>query len=261
MSGNRFEGKVAIITGAAWGMGFQHATRLSEEGASVVLLDIQAERVVDSASKLPRSLGIPCDVTRADQVAAALEQAASRFGGIDILVNNAGGSLAAPRPLWELPEDYYDRVLALNLKAHWLCVRAALPAMRSRGGGKVINIASFAPLIGSGGMAAYAGAKMGVIGQTRSMAAELGPLGINVNAIAPGLIDVPHEKVVFSREDFEKTAADHIARQAIKRVGTPNDISGAVLYLASSDSDFMAGQVLIVDGGHGLFNFAEGWAK
>jgi pyridoxal 4-dehydrogenase len=245
----RFEGQVAIVTGAAQGLGRSHAERLAAQGAAVVLADLNEDGVRAAARSLPRAAGVAADVSSAADTERTVQTAVSRFGGLDILVNNAGGSLYPATSLLDLTEEQWDRVHAVNLKGQWLMARAAIPVMRARGGGRIINIASTTAYSGDASVGAYAAAKAGVIGLTRALATECGGSGITVNAIAPGLIRVAEPKPSMTPEVFERAAAVWIEKQQVKRTGEVGDVSAAVEFLAGQDAAFITGQVLVVDGG------------
>jgi 3-oxoacyl-[acyl-carrier protein] reductase len=249
MTRGRFDGQVAIVTGSAWGMGRRHAERLHEEGARVVLADIQLELATEVADSLDSAIAVQCDVSVADDTERVAASALETFGRIDILVNNAGGALFEPKPLDELSEEEWDKVVDVNLKGTWLCTRAVVPAMREAGRGKIVNIGSISPLLGNPGRAAYAASKGGVVGLTHTMARELGPFGITVNCVAPGLIEIPHPKSAYSPAEFERMKARRLEVQPVKRLGQMDDVSNAVLFFASAESDFVTGQLLPVDGG------------
>ncbi|HEY1518019.1 MAG TPA: SDR family NAD(P)-dependent oxidoreductase [Solirubrobacteraceae bacterium] len=245
----RFDGQVAIVTGGAWGMGRRHAERLAAEGARVVLADIQFELATAVADSLANAIAVECDVSCASDTERVAARALEAFGRIDILVNNAGGALIAPKPLDELSEEDWDKIVDVNLKGMWLCTKAVLPAMRDAGRGRIVNIGSISPMLGNPGRAAYAAAKGGVVGLTRTMARELGSFGITVNCVAPGLIEIPHPKSAYSPAEFERMKARRLEVQAVKRLGQMDDVSDAVLFFASTESDFVTGQLLPVDGG------------
>lgn len=247
--GRRFEGLVAIVTGSAWGIGRNHAERLAAEGAKLVLCDILDEMAAETAASLPDAISVKCDVSNADDVARVVEAALDAYGRIDILVNNAGGAIGSAKPFWDLPEDEWNTIIDVNLKGSWYFTKAVLPAMRQQGRGKIVNIVSTAALRSVPGRGAYGAAKGGVQSFTYTMASEIGPFGITINSVAPGLVEVPHPKKTFTAEDYEKMKEGAIRSQPIKRVCNMNDISDAVLFLASAESDFITGQTLAVNGG------------
>jgi 3-oxoacyl-[acyl-carrier protein] reductase len=245
----RFTDKVVVVTGAAQGMGRSHAERFAAEGAAVVLVDRNEELVGKVAAGLPRALAVTADVTKAGDLAAIVSQAEETFGGVDVLVSNAGGALFPGVGLMDFDEERWDAVHALNLKAAWLGAQAVVASMRRRGGGSIVNIASTSVFLGDAGVGAYAAAKAGVVTLTRAMARELGPEGIRVNAVAPGLIKIAEPKPSYTPEEFERFAAQFVERQQIKRIGVPDDVSSAVLFLAAPEAGFITGQLLVVDGG------------
>jgi NAD(P)-dependent dehydrogenase (short-subunit alcohol dehydrogenase family) len=246
----RFEGAVAVVTGSAWGLGRNHAERLAAEGARLVLADVLEDRVKETAASLPGAIAVRCDVSKPADTERLAAEAVKAFGRIDILVNNAGGAINAARPFWELSEPDWDTIIDVNLKGTWNCTRAVLPSMRAAGRGKIVNISSTAALRAVEGRGAYGASKGGVVSLTYTMASELGPFGITVNAVAPGLVEVPHPKKTFTAAEYAVMKEGAIKSQPIKRVCTMDDISDAVLFLVSSESDFVTGQVLAVNGGN-----------
>jgi len=247
----RLKDKVAIITGAAHGIGKAYARRFTEEGAHVVIADIDgaagnaaAKALLDSgASAWARRT----DVRSFSDVEALMQETVKRFGRIDILLNNA--AIYVTQKLWkgpveELAIDEWDRVIEVNLKGVFLCSKAVIPIMKQQKSGKIINIASGTFFSGSGNMPHYTTAKGGVVALTRVMARELGDLGIRVNAIAPGFT-----LTEASREIIPDAENYGVARGAIKRSAQPGDIVGSAVFLASSASGFITGQTLVVDGG------------
>ena len=273
----RLEGKVAVITGGASGIGLATVERFVEEGAKVVFADLPP-RPGDELTKtigrqarfhhLRRESGgendgwaiverlgpathfVPCDVTDGEQLGAAIEAAVSRFGGLDILYNNAGIA-AAEGPTVTSAEDAWDRTLAVNLKAVWMGIKLAAPRIAARGGGAIINTASISGLFGLSGQPAYAASKAGVMGITRAAAVELAPDFIRVNAICPGLIVTPilYDAPSFRHIDPELVREHARKIQPIPRAGEPRDIANLVLFLASDDASFITGQSITVDGG------------
>jgi 3-oxoacyl-[acyl-carrier protein] reductase len=244
----RLEGRVAIVTGGGRGLGAAYARRLADEGAAVVVADLDLGAAGEVAARLERGRAVRADVSSAGDVRTMASATLDAFGRIDVLVNNAGGALVAAAPFDEMPEADWDLVVDVNLKGQWLCTRSVFPAMRSQGWGKVINVSSNGAHRGHPpGLAPYAAAKAGVIGLTRALARELGPYNITVNAITPGLVKVPGMEARVP--DLKQRLAATMALQQLKRPATAEDLAGAVAFLASSDSDFMTGQVINVDGG------------
>jgi 3alpha(or 20beta)-hydroxysteroid dehydrogenase len=225
----RLEGKVALITGAARGQGLAEAERFAAEGAHVLAGD-----VLDHA-------GIHLDVTSPASWAAAVSEAIRRHGRIDVLVNNAG--ILAAAPVHEMPEADFRRVLDVNLIGPFLGIQAVVPAMRN--GGSIINVASLNGLAAQARTAAYTSSKFGVRGLTKAAAIDLGPLGIRVNAILPGVIRTPMIAAVLDSREPELAAG-----LPLGRIGEPMDVAAAAVFLASDDSAWMTGSDVTVDGGH-----------
>ena len=242
----RLDGQVAIVTGGARNIGAVYAGALAEEGARVVIADVldgaDAARSVQEAGG--EAVAVEVDVSREDDTLRMARAAIDAFGRIDILVNNAAIYLSINRrPFHEISVEEWDRVTAVNIKGVFLSAKAVLPAMREQGGGRIINISSNTVMAGTPNFLHYVASKAALIGMTRSMARELGTYGINVNAIAPGLVE--HEGQTVPAE----ISASRVDARSIKRRQEPGDLTGAVLYLASPDSDFVTGQTLVVDGG------------
>ena len=238
---------VAIVTGAAAGMGHCHAMGLAAAGFSVVGIDLAA---FDGADQLVPVLADVCDESA---IEAAFEGVLARFGRIDVLVNNAGGALDGAA-LADTSLDAWERTLRLNLTSQFLCIRACLPAMRRQGGGRIVNIASAAAFSGitaalhredGANLVGYVAAKGGVIAMTRALARELGPLGIAVNAVAPGFTPTRRVRASFP----EAAVARMVSDQAFRRAQDAGDATGAVVFLASAAAGFITGQVIRVDGG------------
>jgi NAD(P)-dependent dehydrogenase (short-subunit alcohol dehydrogenase family) len=243
------EGKVVIITGAAGGLGRVFALAFSEQGASVVAADINEPGALETAALIRTqgglALGLALDVSNETSTKAMAERTALEFGGIDVLVNNASIYAGLERkPFFDLEVAAWDLVMNVNLKGTWLCAKAVYAHLKARGAGKIINISSATVHSGSPNWAHYVASKGGVIALTRSMARESGDDGITVNAIAPGftLTDA-------SLGLIENAEQYGVTRGAIKRAQQPEDVVGAALFLASSASNFVTGQTLIVDGG------------
>jgi NAD(P)-dependent dehydrogenase (short-subunit alcohol dehydrogenase family) len=249
---SRLEGRVAIVTGAAQGIGWHYARALAGEGARVTMCDVLdcgpgAERIaqaVQGAHVVPHA----CDISDEAQVASLVAETVERSGRLDVLVNNAAvfASLK-PTRIEDIDVAEWDRVMAVNLRGMFLCCRAAIPAMRAQGGGKIINVASDTPLKGVPMMLHYVTSKGGVIGMTRAMARELGGDNIAVNCICPGL--TLSEGVAATQEQRAENLSRVRTMRSIKRDQLPEDLVGACLFLASSDSDFMTGQTVVVNGG------------
>ena len=248
----RLHNQIAIITGAAHGIGRAYARRFAEEGAHVVIADIDAAGGEATAKTISDS-GLSAwaratDVRDFSNVAGLMTETVEKFGRIDVLLNNA--AIYVTQKLWkglveELAPDEWDRVIEVNLKGVFLCSKAVIPIMKKQRSGKIINIASGTFFSGSGNMPHYTTAKGGVVALTRVMARQLGDWGINVNCMTPG-----------STMSEDNVTGDVLARRegsmgkrCFKRVETPADIVGTALFLASHDSDFITGQLLVVEGG------------
>jgi NAD(P)-dependent dehydrogenase (short-subunit alcohol dehydrogenase family) len=238
--------KVAVVTGAARGIGLAVAARFLEDGHRVALLDIDAATLAATAATLePRDsvLAIECDVADPGQVAAAIDRVAARFGRIDALVNNAG--VAVFKPLLETTYDEWSRVLAVNLTGPFLCTQACAPVMLENGGGAVVNIGSISGLRASTLRVAYGTSKAALMHLTKQQAAELGERGIRVNAVAPGPVDTAMAKAVHT-PDIRAGYHDAIP---LNRYGTEAEIAAAVVFLCSDAASYVNGQTLAVDGG------------
>ena len=252
-SSKQLDGRVAIITGAAGGLGAIFAGALAREGAAVVVSDViscygTVETIVQAGG---RAIGVTADVSAEADMTTLARAAEEAFGGIDILINNAG-LFANLRMMGmdEISPDLWDKVMAVNVKGPYLATRAVLPAMRRAGYGKVIHLSSGMGIKGAVDYLHYATSKSAIIGMTRSMARELGPSGIRVNCVAPGLTDTD---AIRNHGDWQgDRRANNIAGRAISRAAMPEDIAGTVVYLASTASDFVTGQAVVVDGGSAM---------
>lgn len=250
----RLDGKKAVITGGAQGIGAEFCRSLAAEGAAVAVWDIDPDDTVakEISAAGGRAIHCPVDLAEEDSVRGAAADTVAALGGIDILINNGALFAQLERKAFdEIDVDEWDRVAAVNIRGPWLCAKYAVPEMRKAGGGKIVNISSSRALKGKGFLLHYDASKAAILGITRSLARELGEDNICVNAIAPGLTMSPN---VMKRTNWKGgAAAATVATRAFKRDQQPQDIVGALLFLVSSDSDFMTGQTLVVDGG-GVMN-------
>ncbi len=249
----RLESHVAVITGGASGIGRILAERLMADGAAVAILDITgaAERAAALTAAGGKALGITCDVSDEGRVASAFATVAAQLGGIDILVNHAAlFSALEPGPFENIAAADWQRVMAINTMGPFLCARAALPHLKAKGRGRIINLASGAPIKGVPNMLHYVTSKGAMIAFTRALAREVGAHGITVNALAPGF--TLSEGILAHPVHVEKFRDVIIASRAIKRDETPQDLAGAVSFLASADAAFITGQTLVVDGGSAM---------
>ena len=245
----RLTGKVAIVTGAANGIGRAIAFRLADEGAKVALADIQLDSAEQAAAEIRRggtvAIAVALDVTKLDQAIVAADRVERELGPIDILVNNAGWDVVLP--FVESSPDLWDKVIAINFRGMLNCCKAVAPRMQSRGAGKIVSISSDAARVGSSGEAVYAGCKAAIIGFSKTLARELAANHINVNVVCPGPTDTALLKnAMAGREKLLESMARGIP---FRRLGQPADLAGAVAFFASSDADFVTGQVLSVSGG------------
>lgn len=253
MSKGRVDGKVALVTGAASGLGAAAARRLAAEGASVMLTDIAAEAGRAMADQIQGTGGhaafAPHDVTCEEDWVRVVSAAVQRFGRLNVLVNNAG--VAAFEPLMTHDLAVWRRVLSINLDGVFLGLRHAGPAIAASGGGSVINISSIMGKVAFPGAAAYCASKGGVALLTKAAALEWAPLGIRVNSVHPGFIDTPMVSGALQELPNANEMADMIvSRHALGRLGVPNEIGEAVVFLAGDESGFMTGSELVVDGGY-----------
>jgi 2-hydroxycyclohexanecarboxyl-CoA dehydrogenase len=240
------EGRVAIVTGAASGIGLACARRLAKAGARVALWDINAAGAEAAAAELGgkgRAIAARVDVSKRAEIEAAVAQARQEFGPVGILVNNAGITLF--QPFLETSEEAWDRVMTVNLKSLLFCTQAVLPDMMEAKWGRIVNVSSSSAQTGSARMAAYAASKGGVIGFTKALAREVAAQGITVNNVPPGFIDTPMLRGSEVGARLEQVAA----ASPMKRSGQPEDIAAAVAFLASEEAGYITGHTLSVNGG------------
>lgn len=248
----RLKGKVAIVTGGAKGLGRAFALRLAQEGANLIVVTRKDMDNLEKTVRQIQDLGgkaslFQADVARESDTGAMAKAAIDAFGKIDILVNNAAIYDGIKRkPFYEIDLDEWDLVMTVNVKGALLSARAVFPYMKEQGYGKIINLASEVFFTGSHGFAHYVASKGGIIGLTRALAVELGPYNICINCVAPGFTDTEASRGLgdVTRYDTSKTP--------LGRLETPEDLTGAVIFLASPESDFITGQTLLVDGGRAM---------
>ncbi len=245
------KGKVAIITGSKQGMGKAHAIKLAEAGAKVVVSDISLEDCQKVADEIEKSKGeaiaVKCDVTKKEEIDNMVKVAIDKWGKLDILVNNAG--ICQFKPFLDLTEEEWERTIDINLKGYFLCAQAAAKEMVKQKSGAIVNVASIAMGqvgVGFATLAHYSASKGGIVAMTETMAIELGPYNIRVNAIAPGVIETP---MIDPMKQDPKSMEGILTRVPLHRVGKPEEVSNLVLFLASDASSYMTGSTSVVDGG------------
>ncbi|AKJ67057.1 3-oxoacyl-(acyl-carrier-protein) reductase [Pandoraea thiooxydans] len=239
--------KVALVTGAGMGIGAAIAARLARDGCAVVIADLNTQAAQDTAQKLQgegrEALALTMNVGDAGSIAAGFEAVAQRYGRCDILVNNAG--IAKTFEFVDYPLDHWHQVMAVNVTGSMLCGQHAARMMLPHGWGRIINLSSVAGLRASAGRTAYGTSKAAVVGLTRQMAIELAPHGITVNGIAPGPIDTPLTRELHS----DVSRQNYLRATPAGRYGVPEEIAGAISFLASDDASYVTGHILPVDGG------------
>jgi len=244
-------GSVALVTGAGRGIGLATAKALADAGASLVVADRDEEAIGTAAEGL-RSAGhnaiaVTCDVTDKAQVAAMIERGVRTYGRLDAAFNNAGVN-SDGAPLLDTSDEEFDRIINVNLRGVWNCMKAELRQMTSQGAGVIVNCSSIGGMVGSKGRSAYSASKHAVIGLTRSAALDYATLGIRINAVCPGIINTPMAVEVTKNYDPEIVRA-MVAREPIGRFGEPEEIAAAVVWLCSPAASFMVGHAMAVDGG------------
>jgi NAD(P)-dependent dehydrogenase (short-subunit alcohol dehydrogenase family) len=242
----RLKDRIAVVTGGASGLGRRFCLALMREGAKIMVVDIAdcGETVKEIEASGGMAKGLRTDVSSPEDTQKMAKETVKAFGRIDVLVNCAAIVAGLQRkPFFEIDPVEWDRVMAVNVKGPWLCTKAVFPYMKQQGKGKVINFSSETFFTGSHGFVHYVTSKGGVVGMTRSLAVELGPHQININAIAPGFTDSEGARAVGDVTKYDVT------RTPMGRLEQPHDLFGALVFLASDDSDFVTGQVLLVDGG------------
>jgi 3-oxoacyl-[acyl-carrier protein] reductase len=249
----RFEGKVALVTGAAQGIGFATAELFAEEGARIVLCDLAADAAQAAAAAIEGKYGVAaagfgCDVGDEAQVENMVAGAATRFGTVDILVNNAG--VTRDNLLFKMSVADWDAVMGVHLRGTFLCTRAVQKLMVEQRSGKIVNLSSTSAL-GNRGQANYSTAKAGLQAFTRTAAIELGPYNINVNAVAPGFVDTEMTRATAARRgiDPEEYKAQRAKNIPLGRVGVPRDVANVIAFLCSEEASFVSGQIVYVKGG------------
>ena len=250
----RLDGKVAIITGGASGIGWAAAERFTAEGAAVAIVDVDDDGAEAAAAKLVAAghpaVGVAADVSVAGEVDAAVARTVEAFGRLDIVFNNAG--IAVGGSVLTVDEDAWDRCFAVNVKSVLLCSRAAVPHLEAAGGGSIVNTASVAGLVAVENAAAYCASKGAVIALTRNMAIDLAGRRIRVNAVCPGTVLTPMiERLVTARGDGDRDQgmAMTVAKYPLGRLGDPAEIAAVAAFLASDEASFVTGQALTADGG------------
>jgi NAD(P)-dependent dehydrogenase (short-subunit alcohol dehydrogenase family) len=252
----RLAGRVVIVTGASSGFGRATAVRVAEEGARVVIADLDEPGGLETATLVEKTGGVAelllGDVATESGARAMLDGTVARFGTVDVLVNNAGIASGLFQETWDAPEERWDRILRVNLKSVYLCSRAVIPVMLANGGGSIVNVASIAATRSVGG-SPYAAAKSGILGYTRHVAAELASRNVRMNCVSPGFMRTPMttgERLGLDEAAQEERLAAMGRRVPMQRTGTVQDIAAAIVYLAGDDSVYVTGQEIVVDGGY-----------
>ncbi len=242
----KLDQKNAIVTGSARGIGRSIALKLAEEGANVVIVDVNYELALETSEEIKKmgrkSFAMKVDVTKYDEVEAMIQKTKEELGSVDILVNNAG--ITKDNLILKMTPEDFDLVVDINLKGVFNGIKAAFPVMMKQKSGKIVNIASVIGLMGNVGQANYSASKGGVIALTKTAARELASRGVCVNAVAPGYIQTP------MTDKLPDNVKEEILKLVpLRRMGQPEDVANVVLFLASPDSDYITGQTIVVDGG------------
>ena len=248
----RLDGRVALVTGAARGIGAATATRLAAEGAAVALADLDETQAQQTAQQIDasgeRTLAIGGNVANGEQVQQMVDRTLERFRRLDILVNNAG--ITRDNLLFKMSDEDWDAVIGVHLRGAFLCARAAQKPMVEQKYGRIISLSSVSAL-GNRGQVNYSAAKAGLQGLTRTLAIELGPFGITANAVAPGFIDTEMTRATAQRLGLtpEQAQSAASARIAVRRIGQPSEVASVIAFLASDDASYVSGQIIYVNGG------------
>ena len=245
----QFEGRVAVVTGGNSGIGRATAIRFAQEGAKVVVAARRIQQGEETVEEIRRAGGealfVRTDVSRAGEVESMVSQAVEAYGRLDFAFNNAGTSTGGP--MHEATEEDWDRVVDVNLKGVWLCMKFEIAQMLAQSGGAIVNVSSVAGLVGEGNAPIYAASKFGVVGLTRSSALQYAKSGIRINAVCPGAVLTPMLRAVFDRRP--EAEESFLAHEPIGRFGEPNEIAEAVVWLCSDTASFVTGVAMPVDGG------------